>query len=607
MDETIGGGIMEVKSVTIEGMHNVTRKHYDLGSLSYLYGNNGSGKTTVMQAVQLALLGYIPGTNKRTSDIFEHSNGHMMSVSVVITSDRGDIQIRRSWMKKGSSIVSSVETNPNGINIEDIIKDIELPIFNFNEFINMTPNKLKDWFIRFLPSVSKEFDWKNYLESNVPAGCTISDELSCNMEEAYKYPSTIEGVRSMNSFIKSLISFKKSEASRLTSSIQSMVHYDDFDEVVDETEVKGKIQSINRSIEAYRAYLDNKQRKSSLESQLQSYDDVKDYTSEMIDSIRSDTESKYDSEIESITATIGMKSEEADSLRSEISYMSKVVQSKGVCPYTSDRCESIALKAEDYSERLKNIKSTYEALVQEISVLKNKLSELQRDRNNELNRLNDVESKLQRRMLILEQIASIEIDESASGVDEAFLRSEVERLQKILMKAQVNKKYQSLIDKVTHDKFAVESDIDILKHWDKLTDANGLQNEMMVAPFVDLESDMNKYLEVLYQDSKIRCKFNLEAKSNSFNFGVDKDGVYIPFNLLSSGEKCIYTLALMLCISNRSKSDLKLVMIDDLLDHLDDDKSEMLFDSMSHVQVIQIILAGVKHFSSDFTKYVINV
>ena len=61
---------MEVKSVTIEGMHNATRKHYDLGSLSYLYGKNGSGKTTVMQAVQLALLGYIPGTNKRTSDIF---------------------------------------------------------------------------------------------------------------------------------------------------------------------------------------------------------------------------------------------------------------------------------------------------------------------------------------------------------------------------------------------------------------------------------------------------------------------------------------------------------------------------------------------------------
>ena len=320
-----------------------------------------------------------------------------------------------------------------------------------------------------------------------------------------------------------------------------------------------------------------------------------------------DAESTYDREIERITDTIGMKSEEADSLRSEISYMSKVVQSKGLCPYTSDRCESIALKAEDYSERLKNIKSIYEALVQEISVLKNEISELQRARNNKLNRFNDIKSKLQRRMLILEQIGSIEIDESASGVDEVFLRSEVERLQNILMKAEVNKKYQSLVDKVSHDKFAVESDIDILKHWDKLTDANGLQNEMMVAPFVDLESDMNKYLEVLYQDSKVRCKFNLEAKSNSFNFGVDRDGVYIPFNLLSSGEKCIYTLALMLCISNRSKSDLKLVMIDDLLDHLDDDKSKMLFDSMSHVKGIQIILAGVKHFSSDFTKYVLNV
>ncbi len=606
MDEIIGG-IMEVKSVTIEGMHNATIKHYDLGSLSYLYGKNGSGKTTVMQAVQLALLGYIPGTNKRTSDIFEHSNGHSMSVSVVISNGTSDIKIRRSWMKKGSSVVSTVDTFPKDIKIEEVLRDIELPIFNFNEFMTMTPNKMKDWFIRFLPSVSKEFDWKTYLESNVPDGCSISDELSFNMEEAYKYPSTIEGVQSMNSFIKSLISFKKSEASRLTSSIQSMVYYDDFDEAVDVEEISRNIKDINEAIDAHRRYIEVKNRKEYFESQLRSYDDVRDYKITEIDHMICDAESTYDREIERITDTIGMKSEEADSLRSEISYMSKVVQSKGVCPYTSDRCESIALKAEDYSERLKNIKYTYEALVQEISVLKNEISELQRARNNKLNRFNDIKSKLQRRMLILEQITSIEIDESASGVDEVFLRSEVDRLQNILMKAEVNKKYQSLIDKVSHDKFAVESDIDILKHWDKLTDANGLQNEMMVAPFIDLESDMNKYLEVLYQDSKVRCKFNLEAKSNSFNFGVDRDGAYIPFNLLSSGEKCIYTLALMLCISSRSKSDLKLVMIDDLLDHLDDDKSKMLFDSMSHVKGIQIILAGVKHFSSDFTKYVLNI
>lgn len=606
MDQNVGG-IMEVKSITIEGMHNAARKHYDLGSLSYLYGKNGSGKTTVMQAVQLALLGYIPGTNKRNSDIFEHSNGHTMSVSVVISNGTSDIKIQRSWMKKGSSVVSSMDTYPKDIKIDDFLKDIELPIFNFNEFMNMTPNKMKDWFIRFLPSVSKEFDWKTYLESNVPVGCSISDELACNMEESYRYPSTIEGVQSMNSFIKSLISFKKSEASRLTSSIQSMVYYDDFDEAVDVEEVRSKIQDMNKAIELHTQYAEAKTRKLSLESQLRSYDDVKSCNLTEIDHMRYDVESRYDREIESITETICDRSKEADSLRSEISYMSKVVQSKGVCPYTSDRCESISLKAEDYSESLKKKKSIYEAIIKEIDVLKEKCAEVQRNRNNELRDLSDKESRLHRRMMILEQIENIKIDESSSTVDEEFLRSEIERLQAIITKVEVNKKYQSFIDKVTHDKFAVESDIDVLKNWDKLTDANGLQNEMMIAPFVELESDMNKYLETLYSDEKVRCKFNLESKSNSFNFGVDRDGFYIPFNLLSSGEKCIYTLALMLCISNRSESDLKIVMIDDLLDHLDDDRANMLFDSLSNVQDIQVILAGVKHFNADFVKYVVNV
>ena len=473
MDQNVGG-IMKVKSITIEGMHNAARKHYDLGSLSYLYGKNGSGKTTVMQAVQLALLGYIPGTNKKNSDIFEHSNGHTMSVSVVISNGTSDIKIQRSWMKKGSSVVSSMDTYPKDIKIDDFLKDIELPIFNFNEFMNMTSNKMKDWFIRFLPSVSKEFDWKTYLESNVPVGCSISDELACNMEESYGYPSTIEGVQSMNSFIKSLISFKKSEASRLTSSIQSMVYYDDFDEAVDVEEVRSKIQDMNKAIELHTQYAEAKTRKLSLESQLRSYDDVKSFKLTDIYYMRNDVESKYDREIESITETICDRSKEADSLRSEISYMSKVVQSKGVCPYTSDRCESISLKAEDYSERLKKKKSIYEALIKEIDVLKEKCAEVQRNRNNELRDLSDKESRLHRRMMILEQIENIKIDESSSTVDEEFLRSEIERLQAIITKVEVNKKYQSFIDKVTHDKFAVESDIDVLKNWDKLTDANGL-------------------------------------------------------------------------------------------------------------------------------------
>ena len=52
--------MMRIKSVHIQGMHNVEDKTYQLSNATYFYGENGAGKSTVLQAIQLALLGYIP-------------------------------------------------------------------------------------------------------------------------------------------------------------------------------------------------------------------------------------------------------------------------------------------------------------------------------------------------------------------------------------------------------------------------------------------------------------------------------------------------------------------------------------------------------------------
>ena len=69
--------------------------------------------------------------------------------------------------------------------------------------------------------------------------------------------------------------------------------------------------------------------------------------------------------------------------------------------------------------------------------------------------------------------------------------------------------------------------------------------------------------------------------------------------MLSSGEKCIYTLALMMSIVQRCNSPLNVIMIDDLLDHLDDENAKMMFDSLSKIEEEQFILAGVKECKSE--------
>ena len=78
-----------------------------------------------------------------------------------------------------------------------------------------------------------------------------------------------------------------------------------------------------------------------------------------------------------------------------------------------------------------------------------------------------------------------------------------------------------------------------------------------------------------------------------------RNGAYIEFDMLSSGEKCLYTLAMLIAITENSASDLKLILIDDLLDHLDDANIQTCFATLNNIEDIQVILAGVQPCNID--------
>lgn len=242
---------MTIKNVSIKGMHKVNTKTYTLQEFTYLYGKNGAGKSTVMNAIQLALLGYIPGTNKSKEAIMTHANGDMLEVTLVMMDKSGqNISISRRWERKGKEIEATVETNPEGIETDSIIGDLKLPILDFNEFMSMTANKLKDWFIDFLPDVDATSNWYDILRDSVADDILLEGDKefifeTANIADGMK-SNGIQKVRKFNEYLKEQQSAKKAETDRLQKTVQSLVYYDDCDTETDIDTVKFKINAISK-------------------------------------------------------------------------------------------------------------------------------------------------------------------------------------------------------------------------------------------------------------------------------------------------------------------------------------------------------------------------
>lgn len=618
--------MLKIKSVTIKGMHNVELKHYDIDDITYFNGPNGSGKSTVLQAIQYALLGYIPGTNKRTSFIFEHANSDMLSVKLILDDDGTLISIERSMRESLNK--RSVETylviDPDTYDIASIISDIELPIFNFDEFLNMTPNKMKEWFVRFLPKYDVAIDWKSEMVSYLLSK-GITDVNARLVDEAYSIINTINGddcIKEVNDRLKSELSSMKKEKERLQSTIQSLIYYDDVDDTLDASEIRHELDVIKKRIhdnDILRAkYQYVKANNDGVDAALAEFSDLKKETfsedenyKKFLKKLRSTEKSIQectDRFEQCVSEQLSIR-EAITKLESEINFKSEILEGKGVCPYTNVHCNDVSKILDSYREDIEDAESTKASLEQDLNDSKvyaeieaenrNKLKDSKRDYEN---MLAYIEKRYKERDSL--RTRYLEYPEYDPNFDVDSENQLVQSLNDTLIKLSANEQYQKMIDRLTSDKFELDTSIEYYKHWVNMTGVNGMQTDTSSkSPFYILGDTMDSYITKFFGESCC-SDFGLSEKSNSFSLYLNRDDTIIPFNLLSSGEKCMYSLALMLSLVQLSDCKLKLVLVDDLLDHLDDENIEIMFSTLESVKDIQMIFAGVKKLDKS---YVVNV
>lgn len=597
---------MRIKSVTIEGLHNCTSHTYEFGNVAYLHGPNGAGKTTVLNAIQLALLGYIPGSGKNSKEaIFRHSSSNTMKVMLELLSDEGNtITVERSWIGAGSTIVSGVTITPEGFDLDTIVKDLELPIFNFSDLLDLTANKLKDWFIQFLPNSTSEIDWRSELSGAVAKvpnmDSTIIDDLLLVITSFSE--TGVDLVRKVNEYLKSEQSGIKSKISQLQQTINTLIYYDDAPEMsVEEiqTQINELLDKLNQ-ISQYEAALASYNRyKVTLDAAKSkclaaNIEDDEEYAS-LVSFFENTEHVNFDDEIQQMTNIIANGNA---SIQSNIN----IINSDSICPFTRTKCESIATQIKSMIEENAKTKEAVDAASAKLGELRAEKQKIENEIQMKRNRKAEIERNYQ---ALKSVTATVEYEPLApSEKTAAEIREDIKNLQSMLSKIEANKRYNELIDTITRDKFRAELELEAYKLWDKLTDANGLQSKLAAEEFKALSNQITENTAMI-TDNESRFAFNLTQKANSFSFGIMRNEKYIPFDLLSSGEKCIYSLGLMITIVERCGSPLKLIMIDDLLDHLDAENAAVLFKKLPSVTKVQLIMAGV--IESPESSYVIEV
>ena len=596
---------MKINKLTIQGMHNIIApKTYDLNDHNYFYGKNSAGKSTILQAIQLALLGYIPGYDKTSKSIYQHSNSKSMTVTLELLDRDNIIRIERSWTKVGQSIKSDNTISGTTMKIEDIVNELILPVYDFNDFMKLSSNKMKEWFLEFLPSQSVKIDWDSELTKvsmNYPHSQEIKDNILKRIMQLNKDGKEL--IVEVHSYIKELISYTKAQIDSTQNTIKELVRYDDAP-IKSSEQLREDLNRLNELKIDRERWNVNKERNRELITKLKWYEQT--YSSDTL--INDPNYIKYQNEIHDTRSKIHTLNEEQPSLKNKINELSEtvlelqhqlkdktqIIDTEGICPLCKSHIQHLVDGAKTEAAQLENefdkkykelqsLKEQYENNEERLKKLDKEFDQAVDSSNKIMTAYNDIQN-------IKAQLKELpERDDLDTDYDEL-----IKELTDDLIKVEANKRYDTLITELTSKKIVSESNLELLKELKKLTDVNGLQTTAIAqSPFNSLKEKMDEMLVTVFGQS-YKAHFIENGTSNSFDFGVLIDRTYVSYTTLSSGEKCLFTLALTLSLLSLSNSRIKLLLVDDLFDHLDKDNANKLFTSLYNMKDnIQTVFAGV--------------
>jgi hypothetical protein len=112
------------KPIAISGTNVKGRDFaHRLEPVNIITGDNFSGKSAIIEAYRVGLLGYLPRLGKQPSSTFTLAGAHKAEMEITLQFE-GDLSIRRKWMKKKESVSLAIDDVPQSLIVPPVLMDI---------------------------------------------------------------------------------------------------------------------------------------------------------------------------------------------------------------------------------------------------------------------------------------------------------------------------------------------------------------------------------------------------------------------------------------------------------------------------------------------------
>ena len=606
---------MKIASVTISGLKSARNNTYMFSpTANYIHGPNGSGKTTILQAIQFGLLGYVPGLAKTDAATSKLASENTISVQLVLQDDIGCYILTRTLQKSNSGRTTKTFkcVGPAGEisekDLYEMFSAVELPIFNFQKFLDMSANGQKDKFIQLFPVTGIHLDGEDFVKSALER-CDIDDTLETVAHVVSEYSSKLTSANSVADIVqihndlKLDLSVYKKDIDRINKSIQSIALTDAYDIIDDDPkEIRNKLQNtITIQKEAAQQRI-IQVRIESLKKRMKAVceETIAHKAAIMDEGLYEQSKSAFLYQIDELNDVIDKlhtarddKQEEINKLKIELAQLNRIADCEGICPYLETQCAKLVGYAIDTKNNVKSISSAIDGACAAKTQIEEKISAKTAECREFESYLRSLSNSRKEYVGLKNEYDQLKLQQKPDMYqsDEAYSNQIAEltdKLSKLSAASQTDKLYVDW----AHQQLDIEQVIALISELIVMTDANHLQSQLTNARFVQLEDELTDILSKIMPDTK--ASFILNEKSNSFEFGALIYDKYIPFAALSSGEKCIYMISLMIAICKSDSTKLKCILIDDSLDNLDSSNLARLADVLPSAG-IQIIAAGVNN------------